>query len=474
METVKMNKIRERICLIVLAAILCGIFATFCYGDQIITQEHGITFLHMLFRGEILNFYPYCAENTQMVAAYDLTLYVIFAIWNIPCFLYEHFTQHIAQHLGFWIMYGKSIVIVFYLLSIYLLNKLCKDMEVIFDNSEDYPRKYLLIYYAVSPLLTLYSLYSGNYDIISVCLILYGLDALIRDNRKSFIIAFAVATSMKYFPLLIFIPVLLLKEKRVLVIIRDVILTLSISIVERLIFHNSTVTEEYPSSFVMSFFTGGGQVQSLGIGNMSLYVFLFIILCVYCYLQSCDDKIGYYRKIIYVSTATWVIFFLTVPYYCYWIVYLMPFLTILIWSTSKNMFINMVLECAFSISMVLVSMMRAPHILGACGPFYFIPKLARRVFGEETVFPNNYTLGHFLDEINENIGFNIFLVAIVAATIILLMLLNYPGNRIQPFIPIIRTKKESLKITRRVRNVVSVLLYVVPTIFYLIQIVLMN
>lgn len=462
------------ICLICLAIIMFGIFCTFCYGDQIITQEHGITFLHMLFRGEILDFYPYCAENTQMVATYDLTLYVIFAIWNIPCFLYEHFTQNVAQDLGFWIMYGKSIVFAFYILSVYLLNKLCQDINIVSDNFEGQSKKYLLIYYALSPLLTLYSLYSGNYDIISVCFILYGIDALIRGKKKGFIISFAVATSMKYFPLLIFIPILLLREKRVLIIIRNILLTLSVSIVERLIFHNNTVTEEYPSSFVLSFFTGDGQVNSLGIGNMSFYMFLFIILCVYCYLQSCDDNLGYYRKIIYVSNVTWIIFFLTVPYYCYWIVYLMPFLTLLIWSTSKNMFINIVLECAFSVSMIIVSMMRAPHILGACGPFFFIPQIARNVFGEGTVLPNNYTMGHYLNEINENIGFNVFLVAIVVASILIILVINYPGKRVQSLIPTLTGTEKSITTARQVRNIISVIMYSVPTIFYVVQIIIMN
>lgn len=453
---------------ILLFVLVLAVFATFEYGDCVITQGHGIAFWHLLFQGNIKDFYSWCMENTSMPASYDMTLYLVFAIWNFPCFLYEHFTGCNAQDVSFFLLYGKTLILLGYLGTIVLVGRLSKNIEVIFNANNHYSYRTMIVYYALSPLLLLYSVYSGNYDVLSLCLMLAGIDSLVNGKKHRFIVFFALAVSMKYFALIIFIPILLLKEKRVVPLCIDTILTLTISLIEKLIFHNTTVSEQYPTSFAMYFLNNSGSFDGLGIGNMSLLLFLYICLCIYCYLQKCDEDIYYYKKVIYVSVCAWVIFFLTVPYYCYWIVFLIPFLTIMVFSCNKNMFMNVVLECSFSVSLVCVSMMRARHIIGACGPFFIIPDIFVKIFGDGYVYPQ-FTLGDLLNCYNEVYGYYMFLVAIVVASILGLLVLNYPGERIQRIIPEVTAEPKSLVIAYTLRNIVSVIVFVMPTIYFIYQ-----
>lgn len=72
----------------VLALVLAGYCLTLCYSDLIVTYGHGIYFLDCVSQGNIPGFYDYCMQRLHpehpIIAAYLISVYFLFAIWNLP------------------------------------------------------------------------------------------------------------------------------------------------------------------------------------------------------------------------------------------------------------------------------------------------------------------------------------------------------------------------------------------------------
>lgn len=108
-------------------AILGGIgilvFSSHVYRDFYETMRHGLTVWDALSDGRITDFYAYCAGNgngiycgsdmlgTYMDARYDFTIYILFAVWNFPLWLIEHFSGINIQNSFTAMLYAKSMLI---------------------------------------------------------------------------------------------------------------------------------------------------------------------------------------------------------------------------------------------------------------------------------------------------------------------------------------------------------------------------
>lgn len=108
---------------IILGAIGIFIFSSHAYQDFCETMRHGLTVWDALFDGKLIDFYAYCGGNnggiycgsdtlgTYMDARYDFTIYVIFAIWNFPLWLIEHFGGGNIQNSFIAMLYAKSMLL---------------------------------------------------------------------------------------------------------------------------------------------------------------------------------------------------------------------------------------------------------------------------------------------------------------------------------------------------------------------------
>lgn len=61
-------------------------------------------------------------------------------------------------------------------------------------------------------------------DVIYLFFMLKGTKAYIKDDTKGFVLWYAIANSIKFIPLFVFIPLVLFKEKRILECVRSIVL----------------------------------------------------------------------------------------------------------------------------------------------------------------------------------------------------------------------------------------------------------
>ena len=76
----------------------------------------------------------------------------------------------------------------------------------------------------------------GQYDIIGVLFAVYGLYYFLKKDYKRFYLYFGAAISCKYFAAFLFIALVLIYEKRVWYIIRDIAAGCYLVVIEKLLF----------------------------------------------------------------------------------------------------------------------------------------------------------------------------------------------------------------------------------------------
>jgi len=477
----KLKKARKRE--IFLAVVLLLLAVSQAYGDFYATMRHGITFWTALAQGHPFQFYDYCKPgkignnygnylyNGTAECAYDFTIYAVFAIWNLPNWILEQLLRLNAEGHFLCLVWGKLLMLSAAILSAAVLKKIYVQIG---GKAEQAGRVQLV--YLSSVLLLYYTIASGNYDILAIVAILYGIYYYFEHRHYLFLLFFALAFSMKFFGFLIFVPLLLLREKRELFILRDILLCLSISIVEKLLFTSHKVgmiTESAGGAFMGSVrgVSLGLSIKGFGLGTISLFFIVYAAIVIFCYMQEEEDTSLFRRKAIYICLVIWAVFFVSIPLNSYWVVFIVPFLTLILVSEKNNLKIRYLLESLFSISMLL-KLQLAQYWINegrTC-----LEMLQYQIFAKDKPWRQTfygYSFGKILMWINEKIGIEVYLNSIVVVAVFAFIVVTCPwkkGDFLNKDVAV-EQHMENKYISRRL--VVNCFIGLIPIILYVLQMV---
>lgn len=313
----------------VVLAFFC--FITFQHGDMLHTGGASIAYL----QGHILDFYDY---NTQMMGglAYMPTTYAFFAIWNIPIYLLGWITgptmiASLKVHL--WYKLGTTIV---YMLTAYYMAKICRLRGM------DRRTSVWVAFLFVSNPIAMYSQFMfGQYDIITVFFMVLGIYFYFKDERKKFIAAFAIAITCKYFALLIFVPMLLMKEKKVFRILLSMLGVVSLFAVETLIYMGSDGFRDGVFGF-----NATGYVMNVaynnGFVNVAVVPVLWVLVCGVCYFVEFPEEKKDEWLLYLLNIILFIIFGLSF-WHPQWLLLGVPFWTFAV-ARSKHFRVYMLLD----------------------------------------------------------------------------------------------------------------------------------
>lgn len=346
----------------------------YLYSDVCHTTIRGISFWNALFEGNISQFYNYPYPGVEgswlphgtMEGAYDLGLYIIFALWDFPLWCFEKIT-------------GIS----------FLSSSLTVNSIVIM----------------------------GGYDIISVLFTLLGLYFYLKDEEWKFILSFVIAVTCKMFALFIVVPLILLKYKELGKVLKKVLIGISFIAIPKLVVllgnlinkiaTLQNVSSQNASAAVITsndviahsniineqMFAGNGAVISFSqIPIFFVATFAFWWIC-----WKKKDVTKY--EVLYYSLIAMSIFSLCVRLNTYWIILLVPYVIIIMGINADKFLDNVILEVLLSVSYVIYQ----AYILFWCYSY----NLVNKMFG---IYPSNdkeyvYCLvPRFIDNLAEKIG----------------------------------------------------------------------
>lgn len=314
---------------IAIAAIIIPFFS-FLGADANSITRWGIDVLKSIFDGQFFNYYEYGYEsykNGLMVHPpdYDMTFIFTMGIWEAPIAIIELISGKILQHNILTLIYSKSVLLVFLFLSAEMVKKIAMELKVSETNA-----KWAEFMFVTTGLVLSYVCVVGQYDILGIFFSLAGVYFYIKQDMKKFVLMFIIAVQYKYFPLLFFIPLLLLQVKKIWKIMLYTVLPIAAVFLIRLPFYSDAEVILAKSASEKEYMLGkifGNRIPILHT-EVPLSFLLVGAVCIFCYLKEVkEEERGYYA--VYIPFLTMGAFFLSCPFDAFWLIYITPWIPIL-------------------------------------------------------------------------------------------------------------------------------------------------
>lgn len=307
---------------------------------------------------------------------YGILIQLGAAIWSLPVYVLSklgalEFTSAVAR------LWYKLFVLIFLLADTHLLGNIARKTGI---NNER--TTWLKLYFLSSLIVVLPAVHVAQLEAVYLFFILLGIYYYMEGNYIKFLICFAVANPAKYMSLFVFIPLVLLKEKRYLFIIRDLLVgSLGIlfdkaiksvgyriaNTTEQNLVESASETLQAADNFV------DNSITKLLSSNFSVFslpvslVFLgFFILCIWCYTRKNEKENNLINNAVYVSFLGFLLLFAFGAVTPYWIILLVPFELLLIFKGTDEMDRLLIpLEIAIAVAFIYTSLQSTSWIYGS-------------------------------------------------------------------------------------------------------------
>ena len=337
------------------------------YNDILVTVRHGLNFWDNLLDGQILQFYNLNKVESGNIyypgfqgCAYNILVYIIFAIWNLPLYLLERFGGVDVMNNVACLTYSKLMLVAGVMVSVWVLNRILTTLDV-----PQKARKLLLYVYTSSTLMLSVIFISSQYDILSIIFQLLGIHAFIKKDDKRFIFWFGVAFCFKFFSFFTFLPLLLIHRKRIFALLKSIAMMAIPWFLTRLPFWisslvSSTGIASVSRGEIMASTRFLKTMSSATLGeNINLFVMIYALLAVWCYLRDRDSKNSAFEA-IFVSLVTFAAFSGTMNTLAYWPILVAPYIVLAMAIAPKYIYLNLILETVGMAALVLKNMVISP------------------------------------------------------------------------------------------------------------------
>lgn len=393
-----------------------------------------------LFRGMSLDLFG----SNQL--PYGLMHQWICEIWVLPINLLYHLFQFDFNS-PFAVLWYKLCIPVFLVFCMKEMNAIAETLKI-----EKEQIKWMDFLFLTSVLVALPVFHIAQTDALYLFFMLKGFHALIKGDTKKFLLWFAGSISFKVISLFIFLPLVLLLEKRIFYVLRNVILGCVVipiqyawyaviralnkvffpvveSVVEAGITTETVAeTEVSQYGFYSHFYHKSLYFEFPAVRKgytASLLIFLFVLFCIWCYAQKKEESREWQQKCLYTAAISLSLFFVMASPSPYWIVIMYPFVYLLIYTNYDRLRFNLLLEKAFTLTMFLVYVINTYWVYGGSQTFdwLFLTKWGIVPFGHG--FQEQPHIAGYLAKLGVDKLMPI-ITAICLASIIGFAWINYP------------------------------------------------
>ena len=413
-KTVKVNQNLLQWVFLVIASAFSFFFML--YNDNLTNSMSGYYLMNSIFDGTLSQ------QFNAMGWSYGITIFAIYAVWSFPLCLLSHvFHVPIVLESIPVLLWYKLLLFTFAIWSVVLVAKIAK---FIFDEKiEEIGILYCSSIFFVFPVIAI-----AQCDIIGLCFVLLGIYYYLLGDDWKFLLAFAMASTMKYFAIFVFIPLVLYRYRKMFKLLCTLCIGASLVIISVYI-----ISRSYGGAYLMRDNTYYVNVHiqnftmsSIDLGMervVSLLAFFYGALCIGAYgFPNCNDE-ERKKYTLWLALAGYSCFFLFYPCNFYWYVLLAPFMTLVAWNNRKFKKFNILLDTLYG------------FLMG----FYFCYKqgwvfLGKRMYSylflkEYGVNVYNNALQYFMQNILhlDLESFMPIVYGIAYACIIVFLIINFPG-----------------------------------------------
>ena len=299
------------------------------YNDMKIITDLSYQLLKAIQEGKLFQFYEYALENSLYPnnANYNILLYMVTAVIDLPVL--------ICSKLGFGISKGLEILYINVVLCVifYFTGKLLKKMLILWK-LDAVDVEIAETFYYLNPILLFATVGYGQLDITCAAVLLLALYFYSKDKMDVFAVILSVSIAMKSFPLLILIPLIVLREKRFFYILRYTIEGMLAPVLFQLVYGGSGAWKEIQSQYHFVNRLFGHTLTP----QISLFCMLYIIVCIVCY---CHAPMKKYKNILLSGIAVYAVFAVFSIWYPHYLTIFAVFLALsILLFEDKNKFMS--------------------------------------------------------------------------------------------------------------------------------------
>lgn len=299
-----------------LAVLLVLSYVVFLYGDVRATFEHSFNFLDAVFSGRLRDFYTISIQHTSTghPAVYDVPLYAIFALWNLPTYAVYKITGFSYLNSTPAELWLKTMIVVAALASAKVLAEFARDLGV------ERPRTRWVAFFFLSSMSVFMPVFVVvQYDILLVLVMLLAMRAYARGSLRGFLGWFLLANTLKLFAIFLFIPLILLREKRIRVAIAELATGMLGIVACRLLYRGDPGHQAATGGFTDGMMDRlrathigwiGGEAPVMAI---PLFVVFIIGVAVFAYAARPSSERERNVLAVYLGMAVYLVFMALVP-----------------------------------------------------------------------------------------------------------------------------------------------------------------
>ncbi|NLW79419.1 MAG: hypothetical protein GXY32_08430 [Ruminococcaceae bacterium] len=298
-------------------------FLLFMQVDIIETANHSYILLESIFSGKFRSFYGEVAAHQNDFyylnnAHYNIIVYLLFAVAELPAFIVNNIFG-LAPNEVVLSYIGKTVSAVFFIGCLPLITAIARQLNLAKAAAGWAP-----LMFALWPPAFFSVLVMGQYDSISLFLMLLGLWFWAKGRMIPFALVFGLAIPFKTFAALLMIPLLLLAEKRVLHILKCAVIALWAIVPSSLVFAGHT--------FAMGDFTRAMTERLFAARlpfarEVPVFALAYGLLCIVCYFWR-PAREDLPRRGVWLGLAVFGLLFMFVEWHPQWLLLLAPFVVL--------------------------------------------------------------------------------------------------------------------------------------------------
>lgn len=307
---------KREILIFSIVTIICATAFTFVY-DLWHTSQCSFGYI----KGHFLDFYEYNTSIGVGTIVYYPTIYIIYALWNLPLYLLgvDSINIRVPGILLYEKILGYVFLVFMYILVYHISQRVFSDKKRALS---------VVTILLTIPYFFLVSFPWGLYDSVHVTLVLLGIYLLMKNTKKDAIIAilmFSIASSCKTMVLFIIFPILFYRFKKIWQLILSLVGTFGVLGVEILIYKDSPIFKNSVLSPLNSFVD---TLFGFSFSGVSFYLASLIILCIVAFRLDYDNN--NLLPYIWLPFASGALFIAMTSFNPNWVFLFMPYYAILI------------------------------------------------------------------------------------------------------------------------------------------------
>jgi hypothetical protein len=320
---------------ILYVVVLCAFFYFLSGHDDLLeTSNHAWLLLGCIRDGQFFHFYEVVMAHQNALyyvnnAHYNILCYLLYALWQLPVFLAAQI-GHFAVSESFLLFWSKAVGTAAFGACAVLLKKLALTLGF-----SDPDAHLAALYFVLDPFAFFAALIMGQYDSLCLVFVLASLLAWRQKRMWQFSLWTGAAMVFKFFPLLLFLPLLVLVEKRPLRCLAYTAGAFWLALPTALLFRGRTGDMDVFNGLMID------RVFAVklpgGILDVPAYLLLYALLLAACYLYRPGGEEALARWMPWLGLAVYGGLFLFVSWHPQWLILAVPFAVLTTFQQRQRM-----------------------------------------------------------------------------------------------------------------------------------------